>query len=454
MQKITIIGGGATGILLAVNLLKFAENLPLEINIVEKKGRFGLGVAYSTTSDFHLLNVTAGNMSAFPDDSKHLCEWLSKHSHNYLENDFVPRKIFGEYLSDVFLSAFENKSPNTTVNLFNDEAVNVNMGERFAEVKLNSGKIIESDKVVLAFGNFLPTHPNVSNTEFIKSDKYSQNPWDNDFFQNLNLNDEVLLIGTGLTMVDAVLNLHNNQHRGKIIAVSRHGLLPATHKLGFDYSSFENEILQEINLLKMLKLVRKHIAKAQNENSDWRAVIDSLRPITQIIWQKLSRKEKRRFLRHLSHYWSVSRSRIPAQCAKVLETLKSIGQLEIKHGKIRKITTAEDKRFAVTYGETTIYIDAIINCTGPQTNFERLEIPLVKNLIRKGLVRSDSLSIGLDASPNGEIIDEFGKINERLFTIGTALRGILWETIAIPEISYQAKELALRFLQKTNSANI
>ena len=454
MQKITIIGGGATGILLAVNLLKFAENLPLEINIVEKKSRFGVGVAYSTTSDFHLLNVTAGKMSAFPDDSKHLCEWLNKHSHNYSENDFVPRKIFGEYLSDVFLSAFENKSPNTTVNLFNDEAVNINLGERFTEVKLNSGKIIESDKVVLAFGNFLPTHPNVSDLDFIKSDKYSQNPWDNDFFQNLNPDDDVMLIGTGLTMVDAVLNLHNKQHRGKLIAVSRHGLLPATHKLGFSYSSFENEILTETNLLKMLKLVRKHIAKAQNENSDWQAVIDSLRPITQILWQNLPKKEKRRFLRHLSHSWSVSRSRIPEQCAKVLETLKSVGQLEIHHGKIRKIISTDDKRFALVYGKKTINIDAIINCTGPQTNFERLEIPLIKNLIRKGLIRCDSLSIGLDALPKGEIIDEFGKTNERLFTIGTALRGILWETTAIPEIRYQAKELALRFLQKTNSANI
>ncbi len=46
MKKITIIGSGATGTLLAVNLIKHAGSAPLEINLIEKRERFGRGVAY------------------------------------------------------------------------------------------------------------------------------------------------------------------------------------------------------------------------------------------------------------------------------------------------------------------------------------------------------------------------------------------------------------------------
>ena len=56
VKKITIIGSGATGTLLAVNLIKHAASQQLEINLVERRERLGRGVAYSTVKDFHLLN--------------------------------------------------------------------------------------------------------------------------------------------------------------------------------------------------------------------------------------------------------------------------------------------------------------------------------------------------------------------------------------------------------------
>jgi uncharacterized NAD(P)/FAD-binding protein YdhS len=454
MQKITVIGGGATGILLAANLLKYAEDQPLEINIIEKKSRFGVGVAYSTVSDFHLLNVPAGKMGAFSADAEHFHKWLKDNRFNYAATDFVPRKIYGEYLTDIFRHELENKSHTTTVNLFNDEAVAIDLTEKCVEIRLDSGKVLEADKVVLAFGNFLPSNPKVPNNSFTKAEKYTQNPWNGKFFDKLDKADEVLLIGTGLTMVDAVLSLYNREHKGKITAVSRHGLLPETHKLGFVYQSFECEILNENRILPMFKIVRKHIKLAEASGSNRHAVIDSLRPFTQTAWQQLPVKEKRRFMRHLCHFWTVVRSRIPNECAKVLETLKFSGKLEIKRGKIRNIAIADDRKFAVTYGEHTVLVDAIINCTGSNSNFEKLDIPLVKNLVREGFVRNDAVSIGLDALPTGEIIDKYGKINEKLYTIGTALKGVLWESTAMPEISLQAKDLALHLLQKAKGASI
>ena len=82
-KRITIIGSGASGTLLAANLLRSETNCSLEINLVDKKEKIGRGVAYSTTSDCHLLNVPAAKMSAFADDMEHFYRWLKENDYDY-----------------------------------------------------------------------------------------------------------------------------------------------------------------------------------------------------------------------------------------------------------------------------------------------------------------------------------------------------------------------------------
>src|SRR6478672_2022520 len=121
MKKITIIGGGASGTLLAANLLREATG-EVEINLVERRSRIGRGVAFGTTRDSHLLNVPAGRMGAFPDEVDHFHKWLIENGHNYDSHDFVPRMMFGEYLRETFTKAAENRNPKVIVNVIDDEA--------------------------------------------------------------------------------------------------------------------------------------------------------------------------------------------------------------------------------------------------------------------------------------------------------------------------------------------
>lgn len=72
---IAIVGAGFSGSLVAAHLLKTA-NRPLLIELIERSHDIGKGVAYSTHTISHLLNVSAGKMSAFPDDPGHLLRWL------------------------------------------------------------------------------------------------------------------------------------------------------------------------------------------------------------------------------------------------------------------------------------------------------------------------------------------------------------------------------------------
>ena len=450
MKRLTIIGGGASGTLLAANLLKNAGDADVEINLVESRKKIGRGVAFGTTRDSHLLNVPAGRMGAFPDDVEHFHKWLTDNGHSFDANDFVPREIYGEYLREVFSHSAASTGNNVRLNIIDDEAVDLSVNGESAEVMLRSGEILPSTRVVLAFGNFQPPHPSVMDQSFISSDKYFQNPWNSRLYETLGPDDSVLIVGTGLSMVDVALHFHNHGHRGKISAISTRGLLPAVHKLGFMYPSFSDELKGMDRITDLLKVVRRHIKKAESNGSDWRAVIDSLRPATQRIWLALPTAEKQYFKQHLSRYWNVARHRMPAEAAAILDEMQVKGTLEILKGRLKKITFNEGIGFDVVYStigvENRISADALVNCIGSESNFMKIESQFVKNLISRGHVRNDDLALGIKAAPDGRVVGKDGKHSPVVYTLGTALKGILWETTAIPEIRTQARRLALKLL--------
>lgn len=449
-KKITIIGGGATGTLLAINLIRNAGDEPLEINLIERRERFGRGVAYSATEDYHLLNVPAAKMGAFPTDLEHFHRWLTARKLDFAASDFVPRRLYGEYLRELFDETVANKNANVVVNSIDDEAVDIEIKNGTAETTVSSGAKIESEKVVLAFGNFLPPHPKAENMRFVESEKYFQNPWAKDIFDKIPKTDDVLIIGTGLTFADVVMSFHHRGHEGKIYGFSTRGMLPAVHRLGFTYDSFAGEVKGKTRITDLLKIVRHHVEKAAANGSDWRAVIDSLRPQTQEIWLNLPVAEKRYFMQHLSRYWNVARHRLPPATAALLDEMQAAKQLEIGSGRLRRIEVVADGKYSVTFTangvEKTLTVGAIVNCIGSESNFSRVESTLVKNLLAKKTLNLDSLKMGLDAAPDGRTIDARGETSDRIFTAGTALKGVLWESTAMPEIRTQTNKLAILLL--------
>src|SRR3982751_5721153 len=108
MKTITIIGGGASGTLLTINLLRNASGQPLTINLIERRKQIGRGVAFGTARDAHLLNVPAAKMGAFPEDVEHFHKWLRQNNHEYEATSFVPRRIYGEYLQEALTHELAN----------------------------------------------------------------------------------------------------------------------------------------------------------------------------------------------------------------------------------------------------------------------------------------------------------------------------------------------------------
>lgn len=444
MRRITIVGGGASGTLVAINLARLStKQNPVQINLVEQHKYICRGVAYSSDKPFHLLNVPAGKIGAFPEAPDHFLHWLHSKGFTADEHSFVPRGLYGDYLRDLFeketTSALYGK-----IRVFSDTASDV-LIEKNVSLSLHSGSSIESDYLVLAFGNFPPPHPSVPDQSFTASPRYIRNIWQESSLCNIAPDNTVLILGTGLSMVDVVLSLKHSGHKGKIIATSTRALIPAEHALPGLCNDFAGEVLSISSIRQLLQIIRREIKIAEASGGNWRAVIDYLRPYTQRIWQSLPEREKRRFAVHLSRWWNIARHRMPPSAAKDIESLQQRGQFEIIAGRIREITN-ENNRFTIRLhsnnASVNLKADVIINCIASESRYSRIESEFLQNLFARGLVREGPLGFGFDALPNGAILDKNGLCGMKLFTLGTALKGVLWETTAIPEIRTQASELA------------
>jgi len=448
---IAIVGGGFSGSLVATHLLKTASQ-PLTIKLIERSHQIGKGIAYSTDTNCHLLNVSAGNMSAFAHDPGHLLRWLQYNRDEltaFLPEEvnastFIPRKVYGLYIQSILAEAEATAPGDVRLERFTDEVVGIQPEGKGAMIALRSGRCFTADRIVLALGNSPSVIPTIQNA--------NSNAWSADALADLDADAPVLLVGTGLTMVDMVLSLHYRQHRGKIYAVSRRGLSPLKHQATQPYPSFLTPENPPKTVRGWLRRLRAEVEIATAQGYDWRAVIDSLRPMTQKIWQKLPTGEQQRFLRHLKPYWDVHRHRIPPRVADVVTKMLDSAQLTITAGRIGEYQALPDGVAVTicqrkTQANHILHVHRVVNCTGIAADYRRSPHPLITNLRSQGLIRPNAIGLGIDTDPYGALYTADGNVSTLLYTLGTPRQGDLWETIAIPELRGQAQELAAVLLQ-------
>jgi uncharacterized NAD(P)/FAD-binding protein YdhS len=447
-RVVLIVGGGASGTLLGTALVQASDDV--DVTIIEPRERLGAGMAYSTTCPLHLLNVPAAKMSALSDEPSHFVEWLAAHGYEkYDGRAFVPRSIFGEYLAD--RSAHAQRQNPQRFHHTRDTAVTAST-ERFGVcVACASGEHLRGDYLVLAFGNAAPAAwANVSD-EARDSGRFFSSAWHPSALSPSDRDEVVLLLGTGLTAVDAVLGLRHNGHRGTIYMVSRRGLLPHEHRL-FDTPPAACPDAKTVS--EFLSKVRGSAREADDAFSNWRIAIDGVRPKTNELWQAFTLADQRRFTRHVMPYWNVHRHRMAPEAARALAEFMAAGSLRMLAGRTENVTAAagtvtvairrrgSDERILIEAGR-------VINCSGPEHDFEKLPNPLVHSLLANGSITAHPLGIGLRVSEHGALIATDGTASAHVFAIGPVRYGTLIETTAIPEIRIQAQELTELLTHKT-----
>lgn len=428
MTRVAVIGAGLAGTAVALHLLREGAE---QVTLVEREREPGRGTAYGTRRPEHLLNVPARRMSVWPDDGGEFARWWEARGGD--GEGYAPRMLFGDYVCELIAAAGER------IALVSGQAVDIVGAGAREVVRLAGGGRIEADSVVLALGNLRPARLPAIDADSLGA-AYIEDPWYGGFADGLGADDVVLLVGTGLTAVDAALTLDALGVRARILALSRRGLAPRANlrrePVAEPLADFPGSI---VGLARAIRDRGREIG--------WREAIHEVRQAAQQLWAAAPLAERRRFLRHLRPWWDVHRHRIAPAVAKRIEEMQAERRLRFAAGRIVAAESAAGgaevawrPRGAAEL--VRMRVARIVNCSGPELDIARAGEPLLDALIAGGRIRPDPCRLGIDVDLSCRALDGAGAPSPRLYAIGPMTRGAFWESIAVADIGAQAQTVA------------
>jgi uncharacterized NAD(P)/FAD-binding protein YdhS len=221
---VAIVGAGASGLLCVAHMTRIAalQAVSLLVALIDPSSPEAAGPAYSTTHAEHVMNVRACRLSAFDDEPDHFVEWTAAQGTPIHPDDFAPRMMYGRYVRSVAAHPM-GEAPVQRIRQRCTGIDHADDGSRNVRITLENGEFLDAEQVVLALGNAKPV-PLAGPATVVIDD-----PWDDAGVGQIAADDDVVVVGSGLTAVDTVLALETAGHRGRVTVVSRHGRWPAAH---------------------------------------------------------------------------------------------------------------------------------------------------------------------------------------------------------------------------------
>lgn len=447
-QTIVIVGAGFCGSVLATNLLRSPGRR--DIVLIERGTSIGRGVAYASHEVPYVLNVPAGRLSVQPGDPLHFLRYVRQSHPDADAEDFMPRSMYGSYLQEV-LDEAERAAPAGVVlkRVFGEvTGIERAVGEKPLLVQVAGRAPVGADRVVLALGN-PPSAVHPWARGLLHHPAYFHDPWT--MPRSWRAQHSVLIVGSGLTMVDVALALSLEGGQMPLVrAISRHGLLPLGQTI-FRPTAVQGDgeflLSNAVSIRRVLAMSRALSVRVEQMGGDWREVVTFIRHLAPDLWQRLPEPERRRFLRHVQSYWDVHRHRVPPSMAARIDHMRRSGRLKVHAGRIRELVPEGDElrvmwRRRGGQENESFAVNAVINATGPNYALRRSADPLVRSLRTAGLVAEDPLNLGLRTARHGACLAADGSASADLFYLGPMLRADHWEATAAPELRVHAEQLA------------
>jgi uncharacterized NAD(P)/FAD-binding protein YdhS len=480
-MKISIVGGGATGIsvlgYLADAVASDRAGAAVDAIAIYDKCGFDGGLAYRTQNDRHLLNMKAGAMSAKADDAKHFLRWLSTVGIACESNDHVPRKLYKRYLDHLKQQAINRcQEAGISVSVINDEVVHVrHLSDDELRLETSGRLTLPSSVVVLCTGHSEPD----DHYGLIGSKNYLHDPYGRTEFPDRE-DVEIGIIGAGLTAVDLVIALAGDLKRAKFCNLSRSGLFPKVQPVGVvkPDERFRAHVLAHIHSNTRVKAgclvgeIQEHLLRfggiavdlsrrdidadgladlarnVEEARADRPNVYSYLCGISDLMcdaWSKMDKVEKRRFLHVYYSGWMRNRHAMPlANAERILEIARD-----------HRLSTAARLRNVISVGERFRALladgkrrdlDHVIAATG--TSYAVDGSPLYADMSRQGLVTFNEFGgISCDYR-DGRVINQQRQKCRNIYAIGSITRGTHFYASAVDVNLSRAQAVVGSILRK------
>jgi len=464
-----VIGGGASATLLLAALaraggLRATGGGRGRIVVVDPAGTPGPGVPYRTAEPWHRMNVRARELSAHAADPDHFVAWLAASGQPAVSGppsgagggggadplDFVPRQVFGRYLSDVWDAARVPGVGHEVLHV-QDRATAVHRDEGGVAVALAGGVFIDTRHVVLATG-LPPTGPSRFGIgPEVPAGTVVGDPWATGALERVGppsgaqVAGRAVLVGTGLTAVDVALTLAGSGWT--VTAVSPVASFPARHAESPTPALLPLPPAPEPPTA---SAVTRWVRRAcGDEPSGWQAALDLVRHQITEVWTQMDWEARRRLVRHAGAIWQSHRHRVAPEVADRLDGFLAGGQVRVERGWVRSVergpsgieVVVTDRRLGDLTAANRLPADLVVNCAGPP-GVADVGDPLVASLLADGSARVDPLGMGLEVTDDGALVRADGTPDSTLWLLGAMRRGSQLESTAVPDLRVQAARVA------------
>lgn len=490
ISKLTIAVVGAGGACVAflhhlVAAIDLATAARLRIVVFEPRERAGPGMAYQADVKTALLNRNAATMSASASNFSTFSAWLRWKAHhdeelNQLSNaeladTYMPRALFGRFLTDFFLETCASaRKKGLEIELVRCAVSAIARGHDY---QLRYGDaLLRADAVLLATGNTEPRdHYNLAGHARFVASPYPLRRR----LPTLAPSGALCIVGTGLTAVDIAVTLEAQGYRGAIDMVSPGGHLPHVrgrhgqphrlrHFTGAAVAQLTRGATQTCSLRALTRLLRaelrtvgynwralfaagdgalprlrKEIAGAEQEQG-WQAVLSATNEVIELAWRALSRPDQRLVTQRYARSWLARRAPMPASNARMLLGMIEAGRLRLL-AETPAFDSSQPDAIVATYprcGERRRY-DFVINATGAAKWVEAPnDAPLIWQLLQAGYaVNHEFGGIRVDAA-SGALIDTAGKADRNLRVLGHLTGGTYFFVSSLEIIAKHARRIA------------
>lgn len=458
-KTVAIIGGGLSGGAVACYLAQ--QRAPGAILVFEPRAEIGPGLAYGTDDPSHRINVPAAKMSLLPAQESHFVDWIART--NAVSDDaealaadgqlYVRRSLFGRYVYEHIQPFLQSRR----IEHVQDSVASVEKADGGQwSIETFDGRRYEADIVVLATTHPPPAVPDNLHRALAGDPRMISDATVMGALSAIEPSARVVIVGTGLTMVDVVASLDRQGHRGQIHAFSRRGLLPRGHAQQA-YEPFGEFVRSPpYSTRELLRKVRSTIKDAAKQDIPWQPVIDAVRSQALLFWPQMPVSERAKIVKHLRAYWDVHRFRVAPQLENVIRRRQESGTLTVRAASLVEAVAGPDAiaitvRSRRTREQETISADYIVVTTGPAHGSVVSMQPHLATLARQGLIAADPFGLGISCNVRGQALAANGDTVPGILIAGPLARGTFGELMGVPQVTNYALSIASEVLEELKS---